>query len=546
MTQMTRIFSITLIDPEKFAEVFLDSIPAGRRLGSIMACLFRFRFFSPCSDATTATGVILIVCLLPLAVLAGKDTTPTVRGSYRPDRILIQPKAGTTLAALTNFRIRHGLGVLHDFDGLGIQVLAVPNTETVPGLIEEYRRSRLVEYAEPDFIRSTAWTEPNDPKYLDGTLWALHNYGQSGGTLGADIDAPEGWDILTSASNIVVAVVDSGIRYTHEDLASNMWVNPMDRSHGWNTLTGTNTPVDIQGHGTLVAGVLGGVGNNGKGVAGVAWQVQLMALACFDANENASDSDIITCLEYARTNGARIVNASWGDYAYSQSLSNAFYRLGQDGIIVVAAAGNNIKNIDLTPYYPACYELDNILSVAYTTRNDALGALSNYGATNVDLAAPGAAMYSTFFAADNSYLPQPYAPYLEGTSFAAPYVSGALALLLAKYPDDDYHQTIARLLNSVDLVLGLAGKCRTGGRLNLRNAFHPPIRLASMGFTPDGFFQLRVSCGPNQTVIIQAAPDLANWSPVFTNTSSSTGTLEFTDTVSGTLSRHFYRAAGSP
>jgi len=465
---------------------------------------------------------------------------------YRPDRILIQPKPGANRTMLASLHNANRTAVLREFDRLGIQVIAVPDGQSVPGTIYKYRHSGLVDYAEPDFIRSTASTEPNDPKYVDGTLWGLNNYGQNGGTPGADIDAPEGWDILTSARSIVVAVVDSGIRYTHEDLAANMWVNPSDGSHGWNTLTGTNTPLDVQGHGTLVAGVLGGVGNNGKGVVGVAWSVQMMALACFDANEHASDSDIITCLEYARTNGARIINASWGDYAYSQSLSNALYGLQRDGIVFVAACGNDRRNVDLTPYYPACYQLDNIISVAYTTRSDTLGTLSNFGATNVDLAAPGAAMYSTFFAADNSYLPEPYAPYLEGTSFASSYVSGALALLMAHYPGEDYHEITTRLLNGADPVPALGGKCVTGGRLNLRKAFNPPIRLRSTGLDSSGSFVLRVLGAPNREVIVEATSDLANWSPMVTNTLSSAGTMDFTDTESGGAGQRFYRAVESP
>jgi len=169
----------------------------------------------------------------------------------------------------------------------------------------------------------------NDPYYTSGKLWGLNNYGQNygpgSGTPDADIDAPEAWDVLTSASNIVVAVLDTGIRYTHEDLASNMWVNPDDGGHGLNALTGSNDPNDdsSSGHGTLMAGVIGGVGNNGKGVTGVAWQVQLMACKCFSSSNTASTSDIITCIDYARTNGARVINASFSSPSNSISLSNA-------------------------------------------------------------------------------------------------------------------------------------------------------------------------------------------------------------------------------
>jgi subtilisin family serine protease len=150
----------------------------------------------------------------------------------------------------------------------------------------------------------------------------LNNTGQNGGTPNADIDAPEGWDVLTSASNIVVAVLDTGVRYTHEDLADNMWSNPADGSHGTNALAGTTDPSDDSGHGTMIAGILGAVGNNGKGVTGVAWRVQIMACKCFNNFGVGSISSAVACLDYSRVHGARIINASWG-FTNSLALSNA-------------------------------------------------------------------------------------------------------------------------------------------------------------------------------------------------------------------------------
>jgi subtilisin family serine protease len=166
------------------------------------------------------------------------------------------------------------------------------------------------------------------------------------------------------------------------------------------------------------------VGNNGKGVAGVAWRVQIMACKCFNSFGLGSISDVVTCMDYARTNGARIINASWG-FTNSLALSNAVASLRDAGIIVVAACGNSSTNIDLSPTYPASYPLDNIITVASITRSNTLATSSNFGANDVDLAAPGEGIYSTFAATDNFYLTQ------SGTSFAAPYVSGACALLMA-------------------------------------------------------------------------------------------------------------------
>lgn len=473
---------------------------------------------------------------------ASRLSVPTPR--YCEDRILIRPKPGISLAALANFHATQKCEVVQTFDGIGnLQVVRLPKGETVPGFIQKYEQSGLVEYAEPDYIVQTAVTTPNDPKYLDGTLWGLNNTGQSSGTVNADIDAPEGWDVLNSASNIVVAVLDTGVRYTHEDLAANMWVNPNDGGHGFNVLTGTNDPNDDHGHGTQVSGILGGVGNNGKGTVGVAWRVQIMACKFLNSFGNGTNSDAIACIDYARTNGAKIINASWGDYEYSMSLSNAIYSAQTAGIIFVAAAGNNSTDVDTVPYYPASYDLDNIVSVAFSTRDDVLGTISNYGATNVDLAAPGHEIYSTSNQSDSSYR----GPLFQsGTSLAAPYVTGTLALMLAKYPTETHQQIISRLLNATDPVPALVGKCVTGGRLNLQKAIGPPVRLTANPPLNNGPFQLHLSGDPNRTYVIQVSTNLTNWLTVYTNTTSANGTFDFTDAQSTNSMQRSYRAVSSP
>ena len=468
--------------------------------------------------------------------------------AYRSDRILIQPKRALSPTALASFHEALKVDVLQTFEAMGrLQVLRVPEGQTAPGLISQYQQSGLVEFAELDFLIQAAATNPNDPKYLDGTLWGLNNAGQNGGAADADIDGPEAWDVLTSASNVVVAVLDTGVRYTHEDLAANMWVNPNDGGHGLNALTGTNDPNDDNGHGTLMAGIIGAVGDNGIGVVGVAWRVQIMAAKCLDSAGSGSASDLIVCIDYARTNGARIINASLDSPGFSLSLSNAIYAARNDGIIFVASAGNGPPsvNVDLTPRYPACYEIDNIVSVAYTDRNDALGFLSNYGATNVDLAAPGDQIHSTYKTSDASYYPPSFLN-VAGTSYAASYVTGALALMLAKYPGETHPQIIARLLNATDALPALAGKCVTGGRLNLRKALSPPISLTSIPALGGGPFQLRVSAGPNRTCVVEHSSNLTAWSPISTNTTSASGTFVFTDNQPATSAPRFFRAVSAP
>ncbi len=469
--------------------------------------------------------------VLGMASVSAASAATLTAAAYRADRILIQPKGGGSLSALARFHSAHQGQVLHEFEGMGgLQVVAIPKGESVPGMLSKYRESGLVAFAEPDYTGQASATAPNDPKFVDGTLWGLNK-----------IDAPGGWDLATSASNIVVAVLDTGVRLTHEDLAANLWVNPHDGSHGLNALTGTTDPSDDSGngHGTMVAGVLGAVGNNGKGVAGVAWRVQIIACKCVAANLAIHVSDCITCLDYARTNQARLINASWGFPTNSLALSNALDSLRIAGIILVAASGNSAADLDINPTYPSGYHLDNVVSVAATTNTDALSSYSNYGATTVHLAAPGDKIYSTFPATDNFYYTE------SGTSFAAPYVTGALALMLARYPTETYQQIIGRLLHGTDQVPALAGKCATGGRLNLRKALSPVIRLTPLAAGEQNF-QARISYDPNQTVVIQAATDAAQWSPVFTNTTTASGTFDFTDLASPNFPHRFYRALAPP
>ncbi|HWW02165.1 MAG TPA: S8 family peptidase [Candidatus Acidoferrum sp.] len=469
------------------------------------------------------SGLPLSFLLFTLAAVASAP--------YRQDAILVQPKSGVQPEALAAFHSAHASKVLHRFANLGgLQLVAVPLNETVSDAIARYQRSGLVAFAEPDYEVHAASTVPNDPKYLDGTLWGLNA-----------IHAPEGWDVQNSASNTVVAVVDTGVRYTHQDLTANMWVSPLDGSHGTNVLAGTTDPNDINGgHGTMVAGVLGAVGSNAVGVVGVAWHVQIMACKSFDSFGAGTISSAVAGLDYALANNARLVNASWGFATNSFALSNALWSLRTAGIIVVAAAGNSTNDLDLNPNYPAGYHLDNVVTVAYTMRNDTLAIPSNYGLSSVQLAAPGDQIYSTFAATDSFYLAG------SGSSFAAPYVTGALALLLEKFPADTYQQIIARLLNATDPLPSLAGKCATGGRLNVANALRESIQLRALATAPDGSLQLRVLGNPNRSFVLQTTSDLAAWTPILTNSTSNSGTFDFTDQVSAGLARRFYRAVALP
>jgi subtilisin family serine protease len=333
-----------------------------------------------------------------------------------------------------------------------------------------------VDYVEPDFV-ITGQALPNDPSF--GQLWGLHNTGQSGGVVDADIDAPEAWNVTTGSRNVVIAVIDTGVDYTHRDLAANIWQNPgeipgdgidndgngfIDDVYGWDFVNRDADPMDDEGHGTHVAGTIGAVGNNGSGVTGVAWNVSIMPLKFLDRNGSGTTTGAIAALNYAtrmrRDFGVNIVatNNSWGGGGPSIGLRDAIEAGGRAGILFVAAAGNEANNNDAFASYPASYEIDAIISVAATTRKNELASFSNYGLTRVDIGAPGQQIYSTL--PGNSY------GSYSGTSMAAPHVAGTVALLASAVPTATAPQIRSAILSSAVPVAALAGKVASGGLLN--------------------------------------------------------------------------------
>jgi subtilisin family serine protease len=451
--------------------------------------------------------ILLVLCLLLPASAVPADTSSYAhstrqRPAFRPDRILVIPGKGlaksspvTTLLSAKHRVLRH-FPEMDDW-----HVIQLDPTTTASDAIAEYRNSGQFVAVEPDYYVHAALA-PNDPEYQHGLLWGLHNIGQNGGTTDADIDAPETWNYLTSAEDIIVAVVDSGIRTTHEDLADNLWVNTreianngkdddrngfIDDVHGINAMDDNGDLTDTMGHGTHIAGIIGATGNNGKGTVGVAWRVKIMTCKFLDEFGDGSVSDAIQCLDYARAKGADIVNISWVNADNSTALGSAFSKLRTAGILVAAAAGNGTQNIDGIPVYPPGYNFDNIITVTATTRTDALAGYANFGRTTVHLAAPGSDIYAPWRSGDQDYA------YYNGTSMAAPFVAGALALLQAHNPQSTYKQRIQRLLDTVDPVPALADKCRTGGRLNLHRALANGLSAAFTAFPTNGPLPLSVA-----------------------------------------------------
>lgn len=357
-----------------------------------------------------------------------------------------------------------------------------------------------VAYVEPNYI-VRAFAPPNDVSFSQ--LWGLDNVGQvvNGvpGVAGADIDALSAWDISVGSQTHVVAVVDTGIDYTHPDLAPNIWSAPAPftvtiggapitcaaGTHGYNAIARSCNPMDDHDHGTHVAGTIGAVGNNGVGVVGVNWTASIMAIKFLDANGSGSIADAIDAIHFAvlvkqafaATGGAdiRVLSNSWGGSSFSQALLDEIHAADAQDMLFVAAAGNNGFDNDLLPTYPASYDAPNVVAVAATTNQDGRAWFSNYGASSVDLGAPGMDILSTTIG--NTYT------VASGTSMAAPHVSGAAALVLSRCALD----TAAlkdTLLGSVEPVPALESTTSTGGRLNVNSAIHaciaPPDTPASL------------------------------------------------------------------
>lgn len=420
----------------------------------------------------------------PRSVLV-RFKAPVGRSSPRAAQTRALGKVGAT------FVDRNRDGVYDRFPNLDrhgrLMKLDLPATTTVAEALDVLRGDPAVEYAEPNYYVRVA-DLPDDARFSE--QHGLHNTGQLRGTPDADIDAPEAWARSIGSSQVVVGVIDTGVDYRHVDLAANLWVNPgeiagnqldddgngvIDDVHGFDARSGDGDPMDEQFHGTHCAGIAGAVGGNGLGVAGVNWNVSLMALKFLDGNGRGTVEDAIAAIDYAvaqRRAGVnlRVLSASWSG-SFSLALQDAIDEAGAAEILFVAAAGNgNGSDNDRVPVYPASFPGDNIVAVAATDVNDDLAYFSNFGATSVDLGAPGYSIVST--------TPGDTYQALSGTSMATPHVAGAAALLLSVDPSLTTAQLKELLLSTGDPRPALEGVTVSGRRLNLARALEaagPPV-----------------------------------------------------------------------
>ncbi len=418
----------------------------------------------------------------------------------------VQPKKGPVLVGpLTQHAIKNAISdfiitdssVTKEYKDIvpGLTIVKLPEGVSVVSALIRFNRSANILYAEPNYKIRLSYI-PLDPDFVN--QWALNNTGQTGGYYDADIDAPEAWDIPINISNeIIVAVTDTGIDYYHPDLIGNMWINPgevwtpgvvvpddvnevdddgngfVDDIFGYDFVEPDFDPCDEHYHGTHVAGIIGAVGDNREGIAGVSWNVnwnvRLMALRILNESGVGDVTTAIDAIRYAIMMGVDVINASWAT-EYNNSLYWAIRDACDAQILFVAASGND-GSYDVN--FPAAFNLDNIISVLSTNHFDNMSVFSNYGDPNVDLGAPGEEIYSTTpvdstGAMDTDEVAENY-DYLSGTSMAAPHVSAACALMKGMNPNLTNDDVKALLLWTVDKVLP-PGLCVSDGRLNLFKA----------------------------------------------------------------------------
>jgi len=414
---------------------------------------------------------VCILCL-SLLVLTNADRSLAAPARYVPGEVLVKRAGRSQAGSEAARRSRQG------FQGGGgrLERVRLSRGEAVGEAVARLRLDPEVAYAEPNYmvVAENVLPEdvtPNDTYYLSGDLWAVDF-----------IRLPEAWSLTTGAASVLVAVIDSGIDLAHLDLAANIWANPgevangldddgngyVDDLHGWDFRDGDANPTDDNGHGSMVAGLIGAVGNNARGVTGVSWTVRIMPLRVLGGAEcSGSVGDAVAAIGYAVDAGARVINLSWGLDAYSQALYDAIDEARQHGVLVVASAGNSGLNTDSSPHYPSGYDLSNIISVAATNRDSRqLRADSNWGPQTVDVAAPGTLLLSTNF--DHAYA------YGSGTSFAAAMVSGLAALTLSvpAYANIDLNELRSRIIDSVDTAAELSGLVASGGMVDAYGALY--------------------------------------------------------------------------
>jgi subtilisin family serine protease len=418
-----------------------------------------------------------------------KPLKKSLSSAHVPNQLIVKFKNDSTKSVQRSFLQELNAQVVQQFKSNGAVLIQLPpgSAEKKAGalsLMAKKIRSRPeIEYVEPNWLVHANST-PNDPLY--DQLYALNKTPSRTG----DIFAQEAWTKTTGSQDVLVAVIDSGVDYNHQDLADNYWHNPgetgidsdgkdksnngidddnnglIDDWRGWNFVKNNNDPMDDLNHGTHCAGSIGAVGNNGIGAVGVNWNVSIVGLKFLDETGSGTLANAVLAIEYATSVGVHVMSNSWGGDESSETMLAAIRKANDAGILFVVAAGNDSNNNDLGLDYPSSYAVDNIISVAAVDRDGQLASFSNYGPKTVHIAAPGVQILSTF--PGNQY------EELSGTSMATPYVAGAAALIKSRFPQLKAKEIKTRLLGGATPTPGLQGQVVTG-LLNMANSLEDDL-----------------------------------------------------------------------
>lgn len=489
--------------------------------------------------------VVGLVAVIFVANAAGQKQ-PSEK--YVRGELLVKFTGGAESNTAKRANVAMNATVLETLGDLGWQRVRLAESMSVDDAIARYSKLEGVDYAQPNFYYHLLLT-PNDPSF---TATGMYGLGR--------IAAPSAWDLTTGSSNVVVADIDTGMLYTHQDLAANAWINTaeiaannidddgngfIDDVRGWDFFFNDSNPIDdAGGHGTHTAGTIGAVGNNALNVVGVNWNVKIMPIKIYSPNGFDSTSamlvnayNYITMMKNRGVN-IRVTNNSYGGCGeacgYDQATKDALDAMGNAGILNVFAAGNDNINNDITPSYPVSYTSPSVLGVASSTSTDAKSGFSSFGVVTVDLAAPGSSVLSTFNSSTTATAT------LSGTSMATPHTAGAAALLSAFNPNLSVASLKATLMNTVDPIAAWSGLIKTGGRLNvdraLRNQTVCTFPTAMTVPTKGGVFTLNLAPGTNCDYFVRST---SNWIKIVGGNQqfSGNGTVTFRVNVNPTIAR---------
>lgn len=451
---------------------FLSSTPF-IRLVSLIICyslVSPFLAFGPDTSVIIANGAPS-----PETIRRENPLQPTQtaqKAKWRDGELLVRFRASSPAAEVDALLSTHGVRRQQQLRGQsGIERLRLTSASDPIAVSSALRASRLVDFAEPNYLITADQFSPNDPRFPD--QWALKNTDAGGDQLNSGINASKGWELTTGSRQTVVAVLDSGVDFTHPDLRHNEWNNSLEHDNnlddddngfiddrkGWDFVADSNEIKDTQGHGTAVAGIIAAQGNNAIGITGVMWRAGLMSLRVLDDTSTGDVAAAVEAIDYAASNGAQVINCSWGTDGASIALLDAINRAGGRGVIVVASAGNDGRDLEKTPRYPASFDLNNLITVASTDNSDMLATWSNRGGTHVTLAAPGTDILTTKVGRDYQTL--------SGSSASAPLASGVAGLIKTLRPWLNAERTREIIIRGARKAPSLSDIIASGGVLDI-------------------------------------------------------------------------------